>query len=48
MLQPPTCARLLAQVQKTAAALAGSGFAAPRTMECLLREYEVCLAFCRP
>ncbi len=29
------------QVQKTAAELAGAGFAAPRTMECLLREYEV-------
>ncbi|KAK9826086.1 hypothetical protein WJX81_000802 [Elliptochloris bilobata] len=29
------------QVQKTAAALAGAGFAAPRTMECLLREYEI-------
>ncbi len=29
------------QVQKTAAELAGAGFTAPRTMECLLREYEV-------
>ncbi len=28
-------------MQKTAAELASAGFAAPRTMECLLREYEV-------
>ena len=39
-LQSLTCNPMLIQVQKTAAALAGSGFAAPRTMECLLREYE--------
>ena len=29
------------QVQRTCAALAAGGFTAPRTMECLLRSYEV-------
>ena len=43
-----TCNPLPTQVQKTAAALAGNGFAAPRTMECLLREYEACAACGRP
>ena len=30
------------QVQRTCEALASCGFTAPRTMECLLRSYEVC------
>lgn len=36
------------QVQRTCEALASCSFTAPRTMECLLRSYEVCMAFNSP
>lgn len=38
---PLPTAYFFAQVQRTCAALAAAGFMAPRTMECLLRSYEV-------